>query len=116
EQVLDDLIGMFVNTLVLRTEVDSSESFSELLGRVREGDLGAFAHVDLPFERLVEVLNPARSQARNPLFQVMLSFQNMEQSVLRLGDLTVGGIDTGAVAAKFDLQLTMVEQFDESGA
>ena len=116
EQVLDDLIGMFVNTLVLRTEVDSSESFSELLDRVREGDLGAFAHVDLPFERLVEVLNPARSQARNPLFQVMLSFQNMEQSVLRLGDLTVAGIDANTVAAKFDLQLTMVEQFDESGA
>ncbi|WP_052740935.1 non-ribosomal peptide synthetase [Rhodococcus erythropolis] len=116
EQVLDDLIGMFVNTLVLRTEVDSSESFSGLLDRVREGDLGAFAHADVPFERLVEVLNPARSQARNPLFQVMLSFQNMEQSVLRLGDLTVGGIDTGAVAAKFDLQLTMVEQFDDSGA
>ncbi len=116
EQVLDDLIGMFVNTLVLRTEVDSSELFSELLGRVREGDLGAFAHVDLPFERLVEVLNPARSQARNPLFQVMLSFQNMEQSVLRLGDLTVAGIDANTVAAKFDLQLTMVEQFDEAGA
>ncbi|GAB7516877.1 amino acid adenylation domain-containing protein [Rhodococcus sp. no. 34] len=116
EQVLDDLIGMFVNTLVLRTEMDSSESFSGLLGRVREGDLGAFAHVDLPFERLVEVLNPARSQARNPLFQVMLSFQNMEQSVLRLGDLTVAGIDANTVAAKFDLQLTMVEQFDEAGA
>jgi len=116
EQVLDDLVGMFVNTLVLRTEVDSSESFSGLLGRVREGDLGAFAHVDLPFERLVEVLNPARSQARNPLFQVMLSFQNMEQSALRLGDLTVAGIDANTVAAKFDLQLTMVEQFGESGA
>ncbi|MGM5067222.1 non-ribosomal peptide synthase/polyketide synthase [Rhodococcus qingshengii] len=116
EQVLDDLIGMFVNTLVLRTEVDSSESFSGLLGRVREGDLGAFAHADVPFERLVEVLNPARSQARNPLFQVMLSFQNMEQTALQLGDLTVAGVDTGAVAAKFDLQLTMVEQFDESGA
>ncbi|MFF1946990.1 amino acid adenylation domain-containing protein, partial [Rhodococcus qingshengii] len=116
EQVLDDVIGMFVNTLVLRTEVDSSESFSGLLGRVREGDLGAFAHVDLPFERLVEVLNPARSQARNPLFQVMLSFQNMEQSALRLGNLTVSGIDANTVAAKFDLQLTMVEQFDEAGA
>ncbi|MFD4785483.1 amino acid adenylation domain-containing protein, partial [Rhodococcus qingshengii] len=75
-----------------------------------------FAHVDLPFERLVEVLNPARSQARNPLFQVMLSFQNMEQSVLRLGDLTVAGIDANTVAAKFDLQLTVVEQFDEAGA
>ncbi len=64
----------------------------------------------------MEVLNPARSQARNPLFQVMLSFQNMEQSVLRLGDLTVAGIDANTVAAKFDLQLTMVEQFDEAGA
>ncbi|WP_156423164.1 condensation domain-containing protein, partial [Rhodococcus sp. KB6] len=116
EQVLDDLIGMFVNTLVLRTEVDSSESFSGLLGRVREGDLGAFAHADVPFERLVEVLNPARSQARNPLFQVMLSFQSARQTGLQLGDLTVAGVDTGAVAAKFDLQLTMVEQFDESGA
>ncbi|BAH32547.1 non-ribosomal peptide synthetase [Rhodococcus erythropolis] len=116
EQVLDDLIGMFVNTLVLRTEVDSSESFSGLLGRVREGDLGAFAHADVPFERLVEVLNPARSQARNPLFQVMLSFQSARQTALQLGDLTVAGIDTGAVAAKFDLQLTMVEQFDDSGA
>ncbi|TQC34206.1 amino acid adenylation domain-containing protein, partial [Rhodococcus sp. WS7] len=116
EQVLDDLIGMFVNTLVLRTEVDSSESFSGLLGRVREGDLGAFAHADVPFERLVEVLNPARSQARNPLFQVMLSFQSARQTALQLGDLTVAGVDTGAVAAKFDLQLTMVEQFDESGA
>ncbi|WP_064233760.1 non-ribosomal peptide synthetase [Rhodococcus sp. AJR001] len=116
EQVLDDLIGMFVNTLVLRTEVDSSESFVDLLAGVREADLQAFAHADVPFERLVEVLNPARSQARNPLFQVMLSFQNMEQSVLRLGDLTVAGIDANTVAAKFDLQLTMVEQFDEAGA
>ncbi|UGQ52843.1 amino acid adenylation domain-containing protein [Rhodococcus qingshengii] len=116
EQVLDDLIGMFVNTLVLRTEVDSSESFVDLLAGVREADLQAFAHADVPFERLVEVLNPARSQARSPLFQVMLAFQNMEQSALQLGDLRVAGVDATAVAAKFDLQLTMVEQFDEAGA
>ncbi|WP_240952953.1 non-ribosomal peptide synthetase, partial [Rhodococcus sp. IC4_135] len=116
EQVLDDLIGMFVNTLVLRTEVDSSESFVDLLAGVREADLQAFAHADVPFERLVEVLNPARSQARSPLFQVMLAFQNMEQSALQLGDLRVAGVDATAVAAKFDLQLTVVEQFDESGA
>ncbi|WP_338480292.1 non-ribosomal peptide synthase/polyketide synthase [Rhodococcus sp. DN22] len=116
EQVLDDLIGMFVNTLVLRTEVDSSESFVDLLAGVREADLQAFAHADVPFERLVEVLNPARSQARSPLFQVMLAFQNMEQSALQLGDLRVAGVDATAVAAKFDLQLTVVEQFEESGA
>ncbi|WP_235171723.1 non-ribosomal peptide synthetase [Rhodococcus erythropolis] len=116
EQVLDDLIGMFVNTLVLRTEVDSSESFVDLLAGVREADLQAFAHADVPFERLVEVLNPARSQARSPLFQVMLAFQNMEQSALQLGDLRVAGVEATAVAAKFDLQLTVVEQFDEAGA
>ena len=60
--------------------MDSSESFVDLLAGVREADLQAFAHADVPFERLVEVLNPARSQARSPLFQVMLAFQNMEQS------------------------------------
>ncbi|MCJ0950708.1 condensation domain-containing protein, partial [Rhodococcus sp. ARC_M8] len=59
---------------------------------------------------------PARSQARSPLFQVMLAFQNMEQSALQLGDLRVAGVDATAVAAKFDLQLTVVEQFEESGA
>ena len=103
EQVLDDVIGMFVNTLVLRTEVEGAARFVDLLAGVREADLQAFGHADVPFERLVEVLNPERSQARNPLFQVMLVFQNMEQSVLELGDLTVAGVDAGSVSAKFDL-------------
>ena len=69
------------------------ESFAELLARVRETDLGAFGHADVPFERLVEVLNPARSQARHPLFQVMLSFQNLAQTEFELPGLTVSGLE-----------------------
>ncbi|MEU0504349.1 amino acid adenylation domain-containing protein, partial [Nocardia sp. NPDC005998] len=109
EAALDDLIGMFVNTLVLRTDVDGSASFADLLAQARETDLHAFAHADLPFERLVEILNPARSQARHPLFQVMLAFQNTRQANLELPGLSVNGIDYDARLAKFDLQLTLQE-------
>ncbi|WP_245910083.1 non-ribosomal peptide synthetase, partial [Nocardia amikacinitolerans] len=115
EAALDDLIGMFVNTLVLRTEVDGAGTFAELLDRARETDLQAFAHSDVPFERLVEVLNPARSQARHPLFQVMLAFQNTKQATLQLPGLSVNGIDYDARLAKFDLQLTLQETQDELG-
>ncbi|MFD4181142.1 amino acid adenylation domain-containing protein, partial [Rhodococcus sp. NPDC058514] len=115
EAVLDDLVGMFVNTLVLRTEVDPSVSFAELLGDVREADLGAFGHADVPFERLVEVLNPVRSQARHPLFQVALFFQNHEQPTLELAGLTISGLDFDAAIAKFDLQVTLSESVDEHG-
>ncbi|MFE3960145.1 non-ribosomal peptide synthase/polyketide synthase, partial [Nocardia sp. NPDC059091] len=115
EAALDDLIGMFVNTLVLRTEVDGSETFADLLARSRDTDLHAFAHADVPFERLVEVLNPARSQARHPLFQVMLTFQNTRQASLELLGLSVNGIDYDARLAKFDLQLTLQEAQDDRG-
>ncbi|MEU1430625.1 amino acid adenylation domain-containing protein [Nocardia sp. NPDC005746] len=112
---LDDLIGMFVNTLVLRTDVDPALGFTELLGRVRESDLRAFGNADVPFERLVDLLEPARSQARNPLFQVMLSFQNLAPADLRLPGLTVSGADLEVPFAKFDLQLTVQERVDEHG-
>ncbi|MGW5289904.1 non-ribosomal peptide synthetase, partial [Rhodococcus pyridinivorans] len=116
ERALDDLIGMFVNTLVLRTERDPAESAEQLLARVRETDLGAFAHADVPFERLVEVLDPVRSQAHHPLFQVVLAFQNLEQSDFALGELQIAGVDSDFTPAKFDLQLTVIESFDADGA
>ncbi|KAA0021587.1 non-ribosomal peptide synthase/polyketide synthase, partial [Antrihabitans cavernicola] len=115
EHALDDVIGMFVNTLVLRTQVDSDLSFSDFLASVRETDIAAFGHADVPFERLVEVLNPARSQARHPLFQVMLTFQNTGVVELELPGLRVAGVDFDANVAKFDLQLEFVEQLGANG-
>ncbi|WP_153349208.1 non-ribosomal peptide synthetase, partial [Nocardia aurantia] len=116
ERALDDLIGMFVNTLVLRTEVDGGVGFGDLLESVRAADIAAFGHSDLPFERLVEILNPARSQARHPLFQVMLSFQNTGQNSLELPGLTVSGVDLPIDTAKFDLQLVLTEQSQVASA
>ncbi|MBD0322663.1 MAG: amino acid adenylation domain-containing protein, partial [Aldersonia sp.] len=116
ERELDDLVGMFVNTLVLRTEVDAAESFAQLISRVRETDLGAFGNADVPFERLVEVLNPMRSTARNPLYQIGLLFQNFAQTTLELPGLTVGQVDMPALLAKTDLQIAMVDQRDSDGS
>ncbi|WP_280398307.1 condensation domain-containing protein, partial [Nocardia carnea] len=116
EQALDDLIGMFVNTLVFRTRLDRGEAFTDLLARQREADIQAFAHADVPFERLVEVLNPARSQARHPLFQVGLSFQNLAQSSLELPGLTVSGVDFDIDISQFDLHLIVGDSYDETGA
>ncbi|QLY31767.1 amino acid adenylation domain-containing protein [Nocardia huaxiensis] len=115
DAALDDVIGMFVNTLVLRTDIDPALGFDELLGRVREQDVRAFGHADVPFERLVDLLDPARSQARNPLFQVMLAFQNLARTELELPGLTVSGADLEVPFAKFDLQLTMQETADANG-
>ncbi|WP_280381699.1 non-ribosomal peptide synthetase, partial [Nocardia wallacei] len=110
DKALDDMIGMFVNTLVLRTEIDGGTTFGELLQSVRAGDIAAFGHADLPFERLVEILNPRRSQARNPLFQVMLSLQNNRPTTLELPGLTVSGVELPTETAKFDLALELTEQ------
>uniref|UniRef100_UPI0024571DFC non-ribosomal peptide synthetase n=1 Tax=Nocardia cyriacigeorgica TaxID=135487 RepID=UPI0024571DFC len=109
---LDNLVGMFVNTLVLRTDVPAAARFTDLLAHTRDRDLRAFAHSDVPFERLVEVLNPARSQARHPLFQVALFMQNLGPLTLELPGLTVETVDFGAEFAKFDLQLTISDAGD----
>ncbi|MFE6919900.1 non-ribosomal peptide synthase/polyketide synthase [Nocardia sp. NPDC057663] len=112
DQALDELVGMFVNTLVLRTQVRPGATFAELVGTVRDGDLRALANTDVTFDRLVEALNPERSTARHPLFQVMLDFQNNSQTELELAGLTAAEIEIDTYTAKFDLQLTLRETAD----
>ncbi|BCK59131.1 hypothetical protein NWFMUON74_69030 [Nocardia wallacei] len=116
EPELDHLIGMFVNTLVFRTRVDTNETFTQLLARQRETDIEAYAHADVPFERLVEILNPPRSTARHPLFQVGLSFQNLRRTSLELPGLTVSEVDFDSRFSQFDLHLIVSDGYDESGA
>ncbi|WP_345530480.1 amino acid adenylation domain-containing protein [Actinoplanes utahensis] len=115
EEVLDDLAGFFVNTLVLRTDVSGDPTFRDLVTRVRAADLAAFAHADLPFERLVEAVNPERSAARNPLFQTMLAYQHVPAEVPGLPGLTVTSrpIDTGT--AQFDLGIVVTERHGVDG-
>jgi amino acid adenylation domain-containing protein len=110
DPVLDDLVGFFVNTLVLRVDVSGNPSFRQLVERLRVVDLAAFAHADLPFERLVEVLNPARSLSRHPLFQVMLVHQNNEEADYQLHGLRTVMERPAKRSARFDLMLTFNER------
>ncbi|MCU8593173.1 amino acid adenylation domain-containing protein [Streptomyces sp. A13(2022)] len=116
DQALDDLVGYFAGTLVLRTDLSGDPDFLELLDRVRTAGLDAFEHQDVPFERLVEELAPARSMARNPLFQVMLAVQNNQRGTLSLPGVQVREEPAGALTARFDLDFEVRESFDESGA
>ncbi|MGW1031999.1 amino acid adenylation domain-containing protein [Streptomyces antibioticus] len=115
DETLDDVVGFFVNTLVLRTDVSGDPSFADLLRRVRTADLAAYSHQDVPFERLVEVLNPARSLAHHPLFQVMLTFANTAGGDFGMAGLDVVREQVGADTAKLDLSFFLAEEHTEDG-
>ncbi|MBZ4336625.1 non-ribosomal peptide synthase/polyketide synthase, partial [Corallococcus sp. AS-1-12] len=103
----EGLIGFFVNTLVLRTRVAPEDSFRQLLAQVRGTTLAAYEHQHLPFEKLVEVLQPVRDASRSPLFQVMFALQNAPAGDLRVRGLTFQQVVTEGRSAKFDLNLAM---------
>ncbi|RKH09839.1 amino acid adenylation domain-containing protein [Corallococcus sp. CA053C] len=105
----EGLIGFFVNTLALRTKLDGDPSFRELLARVREVTLGAYAHQDVPFEKLVEELAPVRDLRRPPLFQVMFVLQNTPMPALALGEATLEPLPFAQTVAKFELTLSLEE-------
>ncbi|MFW5762801.1 MAG: amino acid adenylation domain-containing protein [Coleofasciculus sp.] len=106
---IEGLIGFFVNTLVMRTNLGGRPSFRELLSRVRNVALAAYAHQDLPFERLVNELQLERDLSHTPLFQVMFEFGNTPISALALPGLTLNLLETESSTAKFDLSLSMRE-------
>ncbi|MEV0570695.1 amino acid adenylation domain-containing protein [Dactylosporangium sp. NPDC050588] len=115
DEALEDLVGFFVNTLVLRTDLGGDPSFTELLDRVRDTGLAAFEHADVPFERLVEDLAPARSLARHPLFQVLLTLESTAEVTVDLPGTGSRPASAGSRAAKFDLDLAVAETFGAEG-
>ncbi|MFF2078108.1 amino acid adenylation domain-containing protein [Kitasatospora sp. NPDC058162] len=127
EEAVRELVGFFVNTLVLRTDTSGDPAFRALLGRVRETDLTAFAHAELPFEHLVEELNPVRSMGRQPLFQVVLAFESagtVEGSapggpgapLPPMPGLTAEVLPIDTTTAKFDLSFQVREHTAPDGA
>ncbi|MEW5928738.1 MAG: amino acid adenylation domain-containing protein [Gemmatimonadota bacterium] len=108
----EELVGFFVNTLALRADLSGDPGFRELVRRAKRGTLDAYAHQDLPFEKLVEELHPERALDRNPVFQVLFALQNAPAAELELPGVAASPLPTGSFAAKFDLSLGMHERAD----
>src|SRR4029077_6285173 len=115
DPALDELVGFFVNTLVLRVEVAGDPTVAELLAQVRQRGLAAYEHQDVPFEVLVERLNPTRSLTHHPLVQVALAWQNNEPAKLALGDLQLTPLPVDTRTARMDLAFSLAERFSEAG-
>ncbi|HEX8819852.1 MAG TPA: condensation domain-containing protein, partial [Archangium sp.] len=106
---VEGLIGLFVNTLVLRTDLSGAPTFRELVARVREVALGAYAHQDVPFEKLVEELKPVRDMRSSPLFQVMFALQNVPAREVSLPELKLSPVEQEGAEAKLDLTLSLTQ-------
>jgi amino acid adenylation domain-containing protein/non-ribosomal peptide synthase protein (TIGR01720 family) len=115
EAELDDLIGMFVNTVVLRTRISISDPFAAVLAAARETDLAALAHAEVPFEQVVEALNPPRSTAHLPLYQVTIDYQNLTGAALDLPGVAVAPVEEFAEVAHADLNVKLTEALDADG-
>ena len=121
DPALDELVGFFVNTLVLRVDLAGDPTVAELLAQVRRRGLAAYEHQDVPFEVLVERLNPTRSLTHHPLVQVMLAWQNLPgldndpAAGLALGDLQVTPLPADTHTARMDLTFSLAERWTEAG-
>lgn len=115
DDALGDIVGLFVNTLVLRTDTSGDPSFSELLSRVRKVNLSAYENQDVPFERLVEVLNPVRSRNSHPLFQIMLAYQNTPEATLDIPNLETHLEIKSVGSSKFDITIEISERSTSEG-
>ncbi|MFI6579569.1 amino acid adenylation domain-containing protein [Embleya sp. NPDC050493] len=113
DDALKDLIGLFVNTWVMRTDTSGDPTFAELIAQVRRSSLAAYTHQDIPFESLVEKLNPKRSASVHPLFQIALVLQNNEEADFELPGLRVRGEGVGTGTARYDLMLSLNETFTD---
>ncbi|BAY23185.1 McnC protein [Calothrix sp. NIES-2100] len=112
---IEGLIGFFVNSLVLRTDLSGNPTFRDLLSRVKEVALGAYAHQDLPFEKLVEELHPERNLNQNPLFQVVFALQNAPITALELPSLTLSPLPFETETTRFDLEFHLWESNTQNG-
>ncbi len=116
DAALDGLVGFFVNTLILRVDVAKDLTFADLLAQVRERSLAAYEHQDVPFEALVERLNPPRSRTHHPLVQVILAWQNTPPPEMWAGDVSITRIPLDTHKIPVDLTFSLTESFTEDGA